>query len=126
MSVRIEGLPRLRAALLRISGEGEKTTKRAVKWGLVEIESTAKRNLTSGPYRAIQYGHLRNSQTHQVDPDGLGGVAGTNLDYAPHVHFGTRFMRARPWLFAAAEEVRPKFYARLRRELGQAFVRVTD
>lgn len=40
-------------------------------------------------------------------PQGGTGVAMTSLRYAPYVHWGTRYMRARPFLTDAARQTEP-------------------
>ena len=46
----------------------------------------------------IRTGDLRKSITHKYVPSELTAYIGTNLDYAPYVEFGTRHMKARPYL----------------------------
>jgi hypothetical protein len=124
ISQRLEGIAQLRFKLGALDPEGKTAVRRVVKRSLLRIEGNAKRNLTQGPYRALKTGRLRNSQTHVVDPDGFGGAAGTNVKYGPAVHFGTRRMKARPWLAAAANEERPKFLADMHKEVIAAAQRM--
>lgn len=120
MSVRVEGMPRLRAALLRVTGEAEKTTRREVKRAALNVQNGARRRVP------VDTGRLRNSIAHEIDAGGLNATIGTNTEYAPYVEFGTRRMVDKPYLFPALEEERGAFLARLRAELGQAFVRAAD
>lgn len=48
----------------------------------------------------VDTGRLRASITHRLERDsqGLYGLVGTNVNYAPHVEFGTKYMRAKPYL----------------------------
>lgn len=115
--VRVEGLPRLRAALLALTNEGRRVAQREVKRAALAVEGGAKERCP------VDTGRLRSSITHQVDADGLSAVVGTNVDYAPHVEFGTSRMAAQPFLFPAMESHRPEFLRRLRAALGEAFVR---
>lgn len=48
----------------------------------------------------VDTGRLRASITHQLGQDGEGLLAdiGTDVEYAPYVEFGTRFMAAQPFL----------------------------
>ena len=39
---------------------------------------------------------------------------GTNVDYAPHVEFGTRHMRAQPYMQPAIDETRKEFPSLIR------------
>ena len=82
------------AALGRLftSEQGEvakELTRRAIK-----VEAAAKRLCP------VDTGRLRSSITWQLQQDarGLMAVVGTNVDYAPHVEFGTSRMRAQPFL----------------------------
>jgi HK97 gp10 family phage protein len=55
----------------------------------------------------VDTGRLRSSITHSLgnDSDGLVGLAGTNVEYARHVEFGTSRMGARAFLRPALDEV---------------------
>lgn len=56
----------------------------------------------------VRTGALRNSIT--VDFYGvMSAQIGPHMPYAPYVEFGTRKMPAKPYLFPAFEEERPKF-----------------
>lgn len=48
----------------------------------------------------VDTGRLRSSITHQISSDnqGLVGRVGTDVDYAPHVEYGTSHMAAQPYL----------------------------
>lgn len=60
----------------------------------IRVESAAIRGCP------VDTGRLRSSVTHQVQQDGKGlvGIVGTDVDYAPHVEFGTVNMAAQPFL----------------------------
>lgn len=120
MSVQIEGMPRLRAALARVDAEGVKTVQREVMRATLNIHAGAKKRCP------VDTGRLRNSIAFRIEEGGFAGVVGTNVHYAPHVEFGTRRMRARPYLLPALEEERPKFYQRLRAAFGGPAVRSVD
>lgn len=68
----------------------------------LQVERAAKR------YCAVDTGRLRSSISHGIrrDPGGLLAVVGTNVDYAPYVEFGTRYMAAQPFLRPALRSVR--------------------
>jgi len=68
---------------------GKDLARRAIK-----VERAAKR------LAPVDTGRLRSSVTHELGSDEQGLVAriGTNVDYAPHLEYGTRRMRARPFL----------------------------
>ena len=56
----------------------------------------------------VRTGALRNSIT--VDFYGvMSAQIGPHMPYAPYVEYGTRKMRAQPYLFPAFEEERPSF-----------------
>lgn len=60
----------------------------------IQVERAAKRLCP------VDTGRLRSSITHSVERDGRGlvGFVGTNVEYAIYVEFGTRYMRAQPFL----------------------------
>lgn len=122
MATRVDGLERWQRKHRQMAEATQRELRVTVRRGLLRLESKAKQNLTSGPYRALKTGRLRNSQTHAVDADGLGGVVGTNVEYAPHVHHGTRKMHGRPWLIAAFIEEHPRFVEDVVRTLGRVGV----
>lgn len=68
---------------------GQDLLRRAVR-----VEGAAKRACP------VDTGRLRSSITHDLERDAKGLVAfvGTDVDYAPHVEFGTFRMRAQPFL----------------------------
>lgn len=61
-------------------------------------------------------GTLRNSITHEVDGDSV--YIGTNVEYAPYVEMGTRYMSPRPYLRPAATEHGIQYRQVIKRELG--------
>ena len=50
----------------------------------------------------VDTGRLRNSITHETDDNAA--YIGTNVEYAPHVEFGTIHQKAQPYLRPAATE----------------------
>lgn len=80
----------LRAALLTI----EVTSERALLTTAIAIQNTA-RGLSP-----VKTGRLRSSIVHVAGRDARGYYVdvGTNVNYAPHVEFGTVRMTARPYL----------------------------
>lgn len=67
----------------------------------VKVETKAKRLCP------VDTGRLRSSITHEVGMLGKTVIArvGTNVDYAVHVEFGTRRMRAQPFLRPALRAI---------------------
>jgi HK97 gp10 family phage protein len=117
VKVTLEGMPRLRATLSGIPETGRRVVQREVKRAALNVEAGAKRRAP------VDTGRLRNSITHRVEPDGLSAVVGTNVEYAPHVEFGTRFQRAQPYLVPALEAERNAFHARLKAAFPAAYRR---
>lgn len=60
----------------------------------LKVERAAKR------YAAVDTGRMRASIGHRIEREagGLLAVVGASAGYAVHVEFGTRFMRAQPFL----------------------------
>jgi len=54
----------------------------------------------------VRTGHLRRSETTRVEPGGLRGFIGTNIQYGVWVHEGTRFMAARPFFVEGMQDSR--------------------
>ena len=85
----------------------------------------------------VDTGHLRGSISRKVrlstgsiegtDPEegvegspGVGeAVVGTNVSYAPHVEYGTKFQRAQPFMRTGAVAAEPKVKQIFRNRLGQ-------
>lgn len=65
----------------------------------VRVQRAAKR------LSPVDTGRLRSSIAEELGRDGQGLVEriGTNVEYAPHVEFGTRRMRAQPFLRPALD-----------------------
>lgn len=90
----------------------------------------------------VDTGHLRGSISRRIrlgdgsvqgesKDDGIEGVPepgdaviGTNVSYAPHVEYGTRFQSAQPFMRAGAVASEPKIERLFRNRLGQP-VKVT-
>ena len=68
---------------------------------VLEIERRAKSNAP------VDTGRLQNSISSGLEDnvEGLAGVVGTDVDYAPFVEFGTQRMPPRPFLTSAAYDV---------------------
>lgn len=101
------------------SGFGEKAQRavqRAVHRSAFLIERMAKLNVTSGPYKAVDTGRLRSSiAAGSTQPMVM--FVKPHVEYGIYVHEGTRFMRPRPFLFAAAEGVEADMDAIMLEEL---------
>lgn len=66
----------------------------------------------------VDTGNLRNSITHQ-QVDGNTEIIATNVEYAPFQEFGTRYIKAHPFLRPAAENHGPEYKAIWEGELGK-------
>jgi HK97 gp10 family phage protein len=77
------------------------TGKHLKKLGL-RVQRGAKRRCP------VDTGRLRSSIAEELGTDarGLVEVIGTDVNYAPHVEFGTSRMRAQPFLRPALDDVR--------------------
>lgn len=82
-------------------------TGRVYKRGSVEHQASA-----PGEAPATDTGALVSS-THRVDGE-LVAAVGTGLEYGRDLEFGTKKMKARPWLFPALESARPAWERGLR------------
>lgn len=69
---------------------------------------------TSKTLSAVDTGNLKNSINVNYKNGGMTAEIGTPVHYAPHVEFGTRFMRAQPFLFPAFESGRNIFINNIR------------
>lgn len=112
--VRVLGQDRLARKLAAIEPALKAAMQREVKIAAVNIQNGARSRVP------VDTGRLRNSITHEILADGLNASVGSNVEYAPFVEFGTRRMRAKPYLFPAFEEERPRYMERLKRALSKA------
>lgn len=67
---------------------------KALQQAVTRVDRAAKMNCP------VDTGRLRSSITNRVGVEGGGlvGIVGTNVEYAPYVEFGTRYMAARSFL----------------------------
>lgn len=92
-----------------------------VRQGIKEEVAKSALNIQLGAKQRcpVRTGALRNSIV--VNFYGfMSAQVGTSLPYAPFVEFGTRKMAAKPYLFPAFEEERPKFEERLAEVIRRA------
>ena len=68
----------------------------------------------------VKTGLLRRSETTRIERGGMRGFLGTNVQYAPFVHNGTRFMAARPFFTQGIEDSRAVINRALQ-ELGDSY-----
>lgn len=55
----------------------------------------------------VRTGTLRRSETTRVEPGGERGWLGTNVEYAPLVHWGVGRRKAKPFFVWGIEDARP-------------------
>jgi HK97 gp10 family phage protein len=102
MGIQIIGLAST-MAMLNAAASPDKIED-AVKKAALKLEGEAKRLCP------VDTGRLRNSiETQRIDRYTYG--VGTGVEYAPYVEFGTRKMRAQPYLRPAMEIVRDSLNA---------------
>jgi HK97 gp10 family phage protein len=70
----------------------------------------------------VDTGRLKNSITDAVFVDRENnpiGMIGTNVEYAPYVEFGTRRMRAQPYLYPAVNKYQQKLVGYLKANISK-------
>lgn len=107
----MRGLLTLKQRFEALGPDIARKAEREILRTALDIQSTARRRCP------VKTGRLRNSVA-------IGGTRweitiGTNVEYAPFVEFGTRRMRARPFLFPAFQQEAPKLEPRLIRVLQE-------
>ncbi len=88
--------------------------KRTAKRKLAASDYIAHQASAPGEAPAIDTGTLKGSIRVEMEPRDLVAIVGTDVEYAPHLEFGTSRMAPRPYLGPAAEAVRPSFEAAMR------------
>ena len=89
--------------------------------GIVIVETVISYMEHNYPRRIYDTGTLIRSITYEVDTANKKLTIGTNLNYGPWVHAGTRRMAARPFLYDAIIENLDVWQEVLKRELGQGW-----
>lgn len=82
--------------LQNLSEEVEKNLEKSLGYGARLIEKSAKLKCP------VDTGRLRLSIS--VDQKKLTAIIGTNVEYAPHIEYGTKYQRAQPFLRPAYDE----------------------
>lgn len=85
----------------KVKAELQASIMRSLEVIGILAESEAKLELENDP-RRIDTGRLRNSISHKTEKDKV--HIGTNVEYAPYVHFGTVKMRKNEFLKNAVEK----------------------
>lgn len=95
ISIRITNLPQIKAAFSKAPQLMSQQLNIAIKKTLFTVESAGK------PTTPVDTGRLRASWYTRFG--NFRGETGTNTNYDIFVHNGTRFMRARPYLYNAVK-----------------------
>ena len=93
LDVKIIGAQAIMKLLQKKKGEIDKKLNKDLLTCTIKVEGDAKKGTP------VLTGRLRSSITHEVKD--LTGKVGTNVDYAPHVEYGTTKMRPQPYLYPA-------------------------
>lgn len=85
---------------------------------LARVSQVVRKTIFDGTAYAIQHcpvesGNLKGS-IHPWFDDAYHGGWGTDVEYAPHVNYGTVKMAARPFMTDSREFVRPSFIAAMK------------
>lgn len=95
INVTIKNLPQIRMAFAQAPRLMAKNLQKAIGQSIFTIERESKLRTP------VRTGFLRSSHTTKLSP--LRGEVGPTADYAPFVHGGTRYMRARPFLLQGVQ-----------------------
>jgi hypothetical protein len=68
----------------------------------------------------VKTGDLHRSETTRVESTGERGYLGTNVTYAPYVHYGTKYMAARPFFEEGIEDSRQEIL-KILQDAGSAY-----
>lgn len=108
LRVSIAGEKAILAKLKQLGDTATKRAKAAIAEAAINVQRDAKRACP------VDTGRLRSSIFIDSEDDGLTRLVGTNVDYFPHVEFGTVKAPAQPFLRPAWEAERPKLQKRIR------------
>lgn len=102
VTIEVEGLDYILNKFKKFTPNLARAIQKSIYESAYLLEARAKYQLTVGENRAIKTGRLRADTTvRTLTP--TSATIGPMVDYAVFVHEGTRYMRARPFLKAAAE-----------------------
>lgn len=93
--------------------------ERALEAVGLHLEGESKEELENDP-RRIDTGRLRNSISHAVDMSEPAVYVGTNVEYAPYVHFGTIKMKRNEFIKNAFVRNKEQVKAYIEQELENA------
>jgi len=119
-TIKIEGIKELQAKFKSIDSEIQKALSQAVSAGAAVVERDAKIRC------AVDTGTLRRSIREMKHTENAGRIesqVGTDIVYAPHVEFGTRYQAAQPYLRPALDENGPEIQRAFELKLNQIMMR---
>lgn len=114
VKVKCEGFEALVMKLKKQGITGQNKIRRVVATHALNIQREAKRRARGkdgGP--KVRTGALRNSITVDLWNMGLTADIGPHVKYADWVEFGTKLMKAYPYMYPALQLEEPKFFAAL-------------
>lgn len=107
MGIKFKGLDKLEARLSSLADP--EAIRTVVKKNGSDLQKKAQRK---APYKT---GNLRRSIQLQFSGDGMTATVEPTAHYAPYVEYGTRFMKAQPYLRPAYEEQKIQFLEDLKK-----------
>ena len=119
--IRIEGLAALDMALA--TALEKEAVREAVRVNASELNNNAKSRCPVGTSETThkpgyQGGTLRRSIVTEILDDGMTAEIEPHTEYAAYVEYGTRYMKAQPYMRPAFQEQQPKFINDIKRIMG--------
>ena len=99
----IEGVEQFKAAMAKLDSRMQRHVHRQLASWAADVKASAKRIVP------VRTGHLRSSIYAKIQEWVV--EIGAEATYATFVEFGTRYMRARPYLYPAIQEHLPRLEA---------------
>ena len=118
--VEVKGIKELQAKFKQIDAEFQRALNDAVSAGAAVVTRDAKIRC------AVDTGTLRRSLREMKHTENAGRIesqVGTDIVYAPHVEFGTRYQAAQPYLRPALDENGPEIQRAFELKLNQILMR---
>lgn len=108
-SISLKGLPSVLNKVRLLVPQTRAAVREAVATTALLVESDAKQ------LAPVATGRLRSSIHAVIAPNGLSATVSTNVVYALHIEFGTRYQKAQPFLRPAFEKNKGAFLANLKK-----------
>ncbi|MFQ6073648.1 MAG: HK97-gp10 family putative phage morphogenesis protein [Candidatus Bathyarchaeia archaeon] len=103
VTIDIEGVERFQAAMQRLDSEMQRHVHRQLASWAADVKALARRIVP------VRTGHLRGTIYAKIQE--WVAEIGAEATYAMFVEFGTRYMRARPYLYPAVQPHLPRLEA---------------